>query len=91
MHRTEYQRLAELRLDDADVLLAAGRWGAAYYLLGYSIECALKACVAKQFGQHEIPDKRLVEKVYTHNLVTLLDNSGAKAEKEGHARADKTF
>lgn len=47
MDRTQLQQLAELRLRDADALLAARQWAAAYYLLGYCIECALKACVAK--------------------------------------------
>ena len=29
------------------VLLDAGRYPAAYYLVGYAVECGLKACVAK--------------------------------------------
>jgi len=53
MDRIKLQQLAEVRLKDAEVLLTAGQWEAAYYLLGYCIECALKACVAKQFRSTE--------------------------------------
>jgi len=72
-------------------LLAAGQWDAAYYLLGYCVECALKACVAKQFRLHEVPDKKLVNSFYTHSLDELLTISGVKSEKEIHARADSSF
>jgi hypothetical protein len=50
MNRAELQQLAEARLADAQVLLEAGRLDGAYYLLGYVVECALKSCIAKQFG-----------------------------------------
>jgi HEPN domain-containing protein len=60
MENTKLQELAELRLKDAEILLAAHRWDAAYYLLGYCIECALKACVARQFKERVVPDKKLV-------------------------------
>ncbi len=47
MNRTVLQLLTEDRLKDAGVLLANGRYGAAYHLAGYAVECALKACFAK--------------------------------------------
>ena len=49
MDKANLQQIAEIRVRDAEVLLAAGQWDAAYYLPGYSIECALKACISKQF------------------------------------------
>ena len=93
MDRTQLQQLAELRLEDAEVLLAANRWGAGYYLLGYCIECALKACVAKQFrfSPYEVPDKKIVNDFYTHDLGTLLNLSGLKSEKERRAKTDSAF
>ena len=91
MDRTILQQLAELRLKDAEALLVAGQWDAAYYLLGYCIECALKACVAKQFRLHEVPDKELVISFYTHRLDKLLTISGVKSEMENHARTDSSF
>jgi len=91
MDRAQLQQLAELRLRDADALLTAGRWDAAYYLLGYCVECALKACVAKQFRLHEVPDKKLVNSFYTHRLDELLTISGVKSEMEIHAKTDSSF
>jgi hypothetical protein len=32
--------------------------------------------IAAQFREHEIPDKSLVDKIYTHNLTALLGLSG---------------
>ena len=72
-------------------MLAAGQWEAAYYLLGYCIECALKACVARQFRLHEVPDKKLVNSFYTHRLDELLSISGVKSEMETHSRIDSAF
>ena len=91
MDRTRLQQLADLRLRDAEVLLTANRWGAAYYLLGYCIECALKACVAKQFLAYEVPDKKLVNDFYTHRLDQLLTISGVKSDLENRAKTDPSF
>jgi hypothetical protein len=91
LDRIHLQKLAGLRLVDAEVLLAAGQWDAAYYLLGYCVECALKACVAKQFRLHKVPDRKLVNSFYTHRLDELLTISGVKSEMEIHARTDSSF
>ncbi len=45
------QKLAEIRLKDAQALLGRKRWFGAYYLSGYAIECALKACLLKHLGE----------------------------------------
>ncbi|MEA2905782.1 MAG: hypothetical protein QOI12_3169 [Alphaproteobacteria bacterium] len=66
--RATYQRLAELRLHEAKLLGQGGHPSGAYYLAGYAIECALKARIAAQFREHEIPDKALVNRIYTHDL-----------------------
>jgi HEPN domain-containing protein len=47
VNRAQLQRLAQVRIDDAQALLTAGRWAAAYYLTGYAVECALKSCVLR--------------------------------------------
>jgi hypothetical protein len=47
VNRVEPQRLAKERISDAKVLLGARHWVGAYYLAGYAVECALKACIAK--------------------------------------------
>ncbi len=45
MNRLELRQLALDRVSDAQVLLSAQRWAAAYHLVGYSLECGLKACI----------------------------------------------
>ncbi len=91
MNRTELQQLADLRLSDAEALLKARRWQAAYYLLGYCVECALKACAAKQFRLHEIPDRKLVTSFYTHRLDELVTISGVKSLLENRTQTDPSF
>ncbi|WP_395140707.1 HEPN domain-containing protein [Armatimonas sp.] len=75
MTQQDFQQLALERLADSQALLAAGRWGGAYYLAGYSVECALKACIAKKTQQGDFPSKD-APKFYTHNLVELLSHCG---------------
>lgn len=91
MDRTDLQRLAESRVADAEALLLAGRWAAAYYLLGYAVECALKACAARQFHENEVPDKTVVNDFYTHRLDKLLGISGVKKGLEDKAGAEAAF
>jgi hypothetical protein len=67
MNRLTFQQLAETRLLDAKALFQAGRFDAAYYLAGYVVECALKACIAKKTREHDFPD-RDANKYYIHNL-----------------------
>jgi hypothetical protein len=43
--RSQLRQLAADRILDAEHLLSGGRFSGAYYLAGYSVECALKACI----------------------------------------------
>lgn len=91
MNRSDLQTLAEARVADAEALLQAKRWAGAYYLLGYAVECGLKACAAKQFLLHEVPDKTVVNDFYTHRLDKLLNISGAKAALDARVATDRSF
>src|SRR5579875_2492255 len=91
MNRTDFQLLAEARLADAKVLLDAGRWAAAYYLLGYAIECGLKACIARRFRQDEVPEKKIVDNFYTHRLEDLLKLSELQKSRDDRATAEPAF
>jgi len=42
MNRADFQQLADERISEAAVLLAASKFSGAYYLAGYAVECALK-------------------------------------------------
>ena len=64
--RHDLQQLARLRLDDALFLQQVGRSSSAYYLAGYAVELALKACIAKLFQPDVIPDRAFVNAIYTH-------------------------
>ncbi|MFZ0801736.1 MAG: DNA-binding protein [Terriglobales bacterium] len=71
--RKDFQRLAELRAREAGALLRTRNPMGSYYLSGYAVECALKACIAKQAGRHEFPPKPdYVRRQYTHDLKELL-------------------
>lgn len=86
--RALFQQLAEARLKEAKLLLRGHEPSGAYYLAGYSIECALKAIIAKQFRANEIPDKRLVNDVYSHELAKLLQLAGLESELNTVCRTD---
>jgi hypothetical protein len=91
MNRTDLQILAEMRVIEAQALLDAGRWAGAYYVVGYAVECGLKACAAQQFRQEEVPEKKLVNDFYTHQLDRLLETSGNRAALVAHAAAEPDF
>ena len=52
MYKRDLQRISDIRLSEAKVLLDNEYYSGAYYQLGYSVECALKACIAKQVQRH---------------------------------------
>ena len=72
MNRRDLQNLALTRLKEVEVLLNHRQYSGAYYLSGYVIECALKACIAKQTKKFEFPDKKTVMDSYTHDLEKLV-------------------
>ena len=76
MNRTDFQQLADLRLQEARALYAAGFPDGAYYLAGYAIESGLKACIAKRTQQYDFPDKKLVNDSHSHDLGKLLELAG---------------
>ena len=89
VNRIVLQWLAKERIREAKVLLDAGHWSGAYYLAGYAVECALKACTAKLMKAEEFPDKKFAEKCWTHNLTQLLDPAGLKDDFAAARRADR--
>jgi len=76
------QQIAELRMDEAKAMAQAGHPSGAYYLAGYALECALKARIAGRFRENEIPDKALVNSIYTHQLTVLFRLAGLESELE---------
>ena len=79
MNRTDLQQLSEIRLREAQHLCAGGLWSGAYYLAGYSVECALKACIAKKVQLYDFPDKKTVTDSYSHDLTRLVEVAQLRA------------
>ena len=76
MNRFDLQRLALMRIADADALLAAGQFSGAYYVAGYAVECALKAVIARKTQQYDFHDRKLVQASYTHRCADLITPAG---------------
>ena len=91
MNRADFQRLAELRIKEARVLLDAGCFEGAYYLAGYAVECAIKACIAKLTKEFDFPDKDTVNRSYTHRLEQLVQVAQLKQELEKESNANPIF
>lgn len=89
--RAEFQTLANEKLAAAKALLAAGLWSSAYYVSGYVLEHALKACIAKTFKAETLPDKSLVFDTYTHNLVKLVGIANLSASLQAKMDVSEPF
>ncbi len=88
MNRQDLQAISRIRQRDARVLLKAKQWPGAYYIIGYSVECALKACIAKSVRRHDFPDKQLATKVFTHDLQELLKLAGLAPQLAHDSKVD---
>jgi HEPN domain-containing protein len=88
MNRSDLQKIAEIRIRESSKLLDAGFPDGAYYLAGYAVECALKACIAKRTREHDFPEKTLVISSYTHKLKDLLRLAELKTELDAILQKD---
>jgi hypothetical protein len=90
VNRADWQRLADVRIAEAIALLglAPPMPDGAYYLAGYAVECALKACIAKMYNQDDWPEKVFVSECHTHNLLALVRLAGLEAARAADAMAN---
>jgi HEPN domain-containing protein len=72
VNRAQFQKLAKLRIREANALLKVRMFDGAYYLAGYAVECGLKSCIAKLTKRHDFPDKDLARNSYTHDFSQLI-------------------
>src|SRR6266496_4416805 len=91
MNRADLQKLTKLRLSEAEVLLHSKRYERAYYLIGYAVECAFKACIAKQTKRYDFPNKNLANSIYTHDLNNLLKFSGLEKKHRDKSKRYPSF
>ena len=90
--RKDFQDLAKLRADEATLLANNRKQQGAYYLAGLAIECALKACIAKNTKRHQFPlGRNYVNDVYQHNLEGLLRVAGLEKKLEDEKRRNPGF
>ncbi len=91
LSRNDLQKLAEIRLEDSIILFNAGKSSSAYYLAGYCIELALKACISRLFQADVIPDKTFVQAIHTHSLEGLLNAAGLLPQLKDDTKNDPVF
>jgi HEPN domain-containing protein len=81
MNRSDFHKLSEIRIKEAKVLLDLKLYEGAYYLCGYAVECALKACIAKRTQVHDFPPKpQVVRDYYQHDLESLAKLAGLESD-----------
>lgn len=83
--------MARIRLSEAKALLSGGYPDGAYYLAGYSVECGLKACIAKDTRRYDFPDKKNVDASHTHDLKKLITVANLESVRPEQATRDPVF
>lgn len=89
MNRLDFQAIADLRIAEAQRLMQSPPMpDGAYYLAGYAIECALKACIARLTNQGDFPDKQFAQDCFTHSIERLVKLAGLKAQRDADTDAN---
>src|SRR2546421_12971163 len=92
MNRADFQALAELRIKESEILIDHKCFDGAYYLLGYAIECAFKACITSRTKEFDFPpDRKTIEAIYKHNPTELLKASGLEGKHRDEREANPAF
>ncbi len=83
MNRTQLQKLAEDRVVESLALLDSGHWSGAYYLVGYAVECGLKACILAFIDRTGVifRDKDFAKKCWTHDIEELVKLAGLERDR----------
>jgi len=78
VNRGDFQELAELHLQHGEALLDAKLYSGAYYMCGYAVECALKACICKNTAQFDFypHPRKVVENAWSHDFTKLVGVAG---------------
>ena len=94
MDRAFWQQLAEERVLDAGILIAASRWSGAYHMAGYAAECGLKACILAFLVNNLdmiFRERRYSEKCWVHELPSLIELAGLDATLRARIAGNATF
>jgi hypothetical protein len=91
-NRREFQQLARMRLRDARILIKAGSSASAYYFTGLAVECALKACIAKNTKSNDFPPNlNTVRDIYSHDLSKLISAANLQTALDAERRSNASF
>jgi len=91
MTKNDFQQLTRIRLKEARLLLTNGLYEGAYYLAGYAVECAIKACIAKNVRRYDFPDKKLANESHSHDLEQLIRVAGLQNKLNTELRTNRQF
>ena len=80
-----------MRVREAKLLLDGSEWSGAYYLVGYAVEFALKACFTKDLQAYQMPDKEIFSKGFTHDIADLAKAAQLTGARDLNAKADPVF
>jgi len=91
MQRKELKKISQTRLEEAKILLKHQLFDGAKYILGYSLETALKARICKILSV-EYPEKGELTKVFfTHKFDTLIFLAGLENQIDAQKFRDPNF
>jgi hypothetical protein len=91
MDRNTLRALAISKRNDAELLFQNARHSNAYYLFGYAVEIAIKARISRLFRAETLPDRKLVNATYTHNLNDLIGTAGLAEELRNRRNGSPAF
>jgi len=84
--RADFEKLMDLRMKEAKLLLDQKDWDGAYYLAGYAVEFALKIRIISQLMKSDsFPEKKLAGHFYKHELTLLRKLAGLDDEMDNDA------
>lgn len=87
---SDLKLMAQVRLDEAKVLLANGFYDGAAYICGYVVELSLKAMICKNLKINEYPDDGKDKNIFsTHDFDRLLLLAGLQNKLTITSRALK--
>ena len=76
----DFKKLTKARLNTVKILMKANDWNSAAYMMGYALECSLKATVCKTLKLSVYPEytkRENIDKYFmTHSFQQLLIVSG---------------
>ena len=72
--------------------MRSGNLEAAYYLTGLAVECAVKACIAKNTRRYDCPpNQTALRDIYSHDLVKLIGSAKLQTALDTDTRRNTSF